>query len=324
MKLRNFTLIFLFILFSNTVLAQNKGFIFGVSGAVGPSYMFKQNTYYLLTNNKELDYKFHVGYNGRAFFGYNINNDHGVLLEFAYMKEGQRYKDLFRGKPLEGTHEKAVDFNLFGGAVVYKFTPLLPGQKTNRTPDQIKARLNVQVGFEVDYLIKAKMDYKIDGNNLNAFKIGDTTYVFGYPPGTVTLVSNGASLQYPLSYYGPPATNDYRSFFIKTQFSLLLRAGVDINLNKKKTLLLNTGIETKIGLNDINAKEYRKHPSYHSSRNMLFALRVGLSYIIQKKEAENKTDKKKTTKPAKVKTPGGDKNKRVDKVDKATRKRLGK
>ena len=325
MKLRNFTFIFLSFFISNIMFAQNKGFVVGASGSVGPSYMFKQNTYYLLSNNKELAYKFNVGYNARAFFGYNINNTHGILAEFAYMKEGQRYKDEFKGRPLEGTHEKKVDFKLIGGAILYKFTPLLAGQKTYRTADKIKARLNLQIGFEVDYLLRAKMDYKVNGSDFNSFKVGDTTYVIGYPPGTVTLFIDGQTINYPLSYYSPPKTGDYTSFYIRTQFSLLMRVGVDINLNKKKTLLLNTGIETKIGLNDINAKEYRLHPSYHSSRNMLFALRVGMTYIIQKPDPDKKKEPKvKTPKPEKVKTPGGDVNKRVDKVDKATRKRLGK
>jgi len=322
MKLKNLIIIFSIIFVSQTIFAQNKGFIIGASGSVGPSYMFKQNTYYLLSNNKELAYKFNVGYNARAFFGYNINNTHGVLAEFAYMREGQRYKDEFKGRPLEGIHEKKVDFKLIGGAVLYKFTPLLAGQKTQRTADQIKARLNLQIGFEVDYLLRANLDYKVNGSNFNSFKVGDTTYAIGYPPGTVTLFIDGQTINYPLSYYSPPKADDYTSFYIRTQFSLLMRVGVDINLNKKKTLLLNTGIETKIGLNDINAKEYRLHPSYHSSRNILFALRVGMSYIIQKPDPEKKKAAK--AKPAKVKTPGVDLNKRVDKVDKATRKRLGK
>jgi len=85
-------------------------------------------------------------------------------------------------------------------------------------------------------------------------------------------------------------------------------------------MFLGVAMETKFGLNDINASAYRVHPDYKKSKNYFFGLNVEVGYAF-KKGATKKPAKKEEVKPEKVKTPGLDMNKRVDEVDKATKKK---
>lgn len=315
MKLRNFTFIFLsFFLFASTY--AQKGGMISVGATPGLSYMLAQNTYYLAENSKELDYKPKFSYHAFIQGGYNFKEQHGIVAFANFCDEGQKYKDEFKWRKYDsliGTHKKSVDFKYMGFGVLYRFAPLLRGQKDHIriANDDFHWRMKLLVGFEVDFLLNAQIDYTVDYKNTGTIK----NYGYPIPP---------ALGGYPA--YTPNPSNNYKNYFNTVQGVGLLRFGFDYIFNNN--MFLGFAIEGKAGLNDINAKAYRSHPNYKKSKNYFFGLNVELGYSFQKDKQKTQDKKKvnttKSSKPAKVKTPGVDLNKRVDKVDKATRKRLGK
>lgn len=309
MKLRNFTFIFLFFFIYTQTYAQKGGMI-SIGGTPGLSYMLAQNTYFLADNSKELDYKPKFSYHVSIQGGYNFKEQHGIVAFANFCDEGQKYKDEFKYKKypaLIGTHQKSVDFKYMGFGVLYRFAPLLKGQKDHIrvATDDFHWRMKLLVGFEADFLLNAQIKYTVDVNNTG------NVQNYGYP------IPAGIG-GYP--GYSPNPSNNYKTYFKSVQGVGVLRFGFDYIFNNN--MFLGIAFEGKAGLNDINANAYKSHPDYKKSRNYFFGLNVELGYSFQKDK--RKVQAKKDPKPAKVKTPGVDMNKRVDKVDKATRKRLGK
>ena len=309
MKLRNFTIIFLSIITTSSLYAQKGGTI-SIGATPGLSYMLAQNTYYLAENSKELDYKPKFSYHAFIQGGYNFKEQHGIVAFANFCDEGQNYQDEFKWKKypdLIGTHKKTVDFKYMGFGVLYRFAPLLRGQKDHIriTDDHFHWRMKLLVGFEADFLLNAQINYTIDWKNSGEIRN------YGYP----IAASHGG---YPS--YSPNQSSNYKSFFKTVQGVAVVRYGFDYIFNNY--MFIGVALELKAGLNDLNTSAYKAHPDYKSSRNYFFGLNVELGYVFQKDKTK-KPPKKVEAKPAKVKTPGLDLNKRTDKVDKATKKRLG-
>lgn len=313
MKLKNFTTIFISLFIFSSIYAQKGGNI-SIGITPGLSYMLAQNTYYLADNSKQLDYRPKFSYHAFIQGGYNFKEQHGIVVYANFCDEGQKYKDEFKWKKypaLVGTHQKSVDFKYMGFGVLYRFAPLLAGQKQHIrvADDRFHWRMKLLVGFETDFLLQAQMNYKITPPN------GTTTTV-GYPIDP----SIGG---YP-SYY-PNSSNNYKSYFKTIQGVGVLRYGFDYIFNNN--MYLGVALETKFGLNDINAAPYRIHPDYKKSKNYFFGLNLEIGYNFQKdkmKKEEKKKPKSAEIKQPKVKTPGVDLNRRVDEVDKATKKKYKK
>ncbi|MBK9330123.1 MAG: hypothetical protein IPM95_12675 [Sphingobacteriales bacterium] len=306
MNLRNFT-VTLFVLCLAAASYAQKGGSISIGATPGLSYMLAQNTYFLAENSKELDYQPKFSYHVFIQGGYNFKEQHGIVAFANFCDEGQNYRDEFKWRKypaLVGTHQKTVDFKYMGFGVLYRFAPLLRGQKDHIriSDDKFHWRMKLLVGFETDFLLNAQMTYKITNTS-------GTATPFGYP----IEPSLGG---YPA--YSPNQSNNYKSFFQTVQGVGVLRFGFDYIFNNN--MFLGVAFEGKAGLNDINAKAYRKHPSYKSSRNYFFGLNVELGYTFQK-DAKKKAPKTTEIKPQKTKTQGLDLNKRVDEVDKATRKK---
>jgi hypothetical protein len=303
MKLRNFTLILFFITLSDTLLGQKGGTI-SIGATPGLSYMLAQNAYYLADNTKELDYKPKFSYHIFVQGGYNFKEQHGIVAFANYCDEGQKYKDEFKYRKypsLIGTHEKSVDFKYMGFGVLYRFAPLLSGQKQHIRTDEFHWRMKLLAGFEADFLLNAQMTYKIT------------------PPGGTAITE-----PYPIdpaiggySAYQPNGSDNYKSYFKTLQGVAVLRYGFDYIFSNN--LFIGIALETKFGLNDINAKSYRVHPEYKKSKNYFFGLNVEVGYVFKKQEGEEATKKK-----SKTKDKGVDLNRRVDKVDKGTIRRMQK
>jgi hypothetical protein len=314
MKLINFTILFLFVLLTTPLMAQKGG---SISAGVTPglSYMLAQNTYFLAENSKELDYKPKFSYHVFVQGGYNFKEQHGIVAFANFCQEGQKYKDEFKWKKypaLIGMHEKNVDFKYMGFGVLYRFAPLLAGQKAHIRvkDDQFHFRMKLLVGFETDFLINAQMKYKITNAS------GNTTNM-GYPIDP----SIGG---FPA--YTPNQSNNYKEYFKMIQGVGVIKFGFDYIFNNN--MYMGFALETKIGLNDINASNFKVHPDYKKSKNYFLGLNVEIGYNFQKAKMQANKDKKNASKvaapkPAKVKPPGIDMNKKVDQVDKATKKRLG-
>lgn len=312
MKLRIFTFIFLSIFLTNSLLAQKGGSI-SVGATPGLSYMLAQNTYYLAENSKELDYKPKFSYHVFIQGTYNFKEQHGIVAFANYCDEGQNYKDEFKWKKypsLIGTHRKTVDFKYMGFGVLYRFAPLLRGQKDHIriADDNFHWRMKLLVGFETDFLLNAQIDYTVDVNNAGNI----VNYGYPIPP---------AIGGYP--DYGPNQSDNYKSYFKTIQGVGVLRYGFDYIFNNN--MFLGVALETKFGFNDINASAFRNHPDYKKSKNYFFGLNVEIGYNFQRDKMKANAEKKKAakleSKPEKVKTPGLDLNKRVDEVDKATKKK---
>ncbi len=308
MNLRNFTVSVFILCLTANAFAQKGGNI-SIGVTPGLSYMLAQNTYYLAENSKELDYlpkfSYHVSIQG----GYNFKEQHGIVAFANFCDEGQKYRDEFKWKKypaLIGVHQKTVDFKYMGFGVLYRFAPLLKGQKDHIRTDVFHWRMKLLVGFETDFLLNAQMNYKITNTTTGV------TTPFGYP----IEPSLGG---YPA--YSPNQSNNYKSYFKTVQGVGVLRFGFDYIFNNH--MYLGVALEAKAGLNDINASAYREHPAYKKSKNYFFGLNLELGYTFQKDD-KKKAVKKKEIKPQKTKTQGLDLNKRVDEVDKATRKKYKK
>lgn len=312
MKLRNFTFIFLSFFTVASIYAQKGGSI-SIGATPGLSYMLAQNTYYLAENSKELDYRPKFSYHVFMQGGYNFKEQHGFVAYANYCQEGQKYKDEFKWKKypaLIGTHQKTVDFKYMGFGVLYRFAPLLRGQKDHVriATDDFKFRMKLLVGFETDFLLNAQMTYKITN-------VSGTTTTVGYP-------IDPAIGGFPS--YTPNQSDNYKSYFKTIQGVGVIKFGFDYIF--KNNMFIGFALETKFGLNDINASAYKVHPDYKKSKNYFFGLNVELGYNFQRAKMKAAAEKKKAEKaaepkPAKVKTPGLDLNKRVDEVDKATKKK---
>ena len=313
MKLTKFTFIFLFFFTATSLFAQKGGSI-SIGATPGLSYMLAQNTYYLAENSKELDYRPKFSYHVFIQGGYNFKEQHGIVAFANFCDEGQKYQDEFKWKKYDsliGTHKKTVDFKYMGFGVLYRFAPLLRGQKDHIrvTDDKFHWRMKLEAGFEVDFLLNAQIDYNIDYKNTGNIKN------YGYP--IPTSVGGFPS-------YSPNQSDNYKSYFKTIQGVGVLRFGFDYIFNNN--MFIGIALETKFGLNDINASSYKVHPDYKKSKNYFFGLNVELGYVFQKDKMKAAAEKKKAAKaeelkPAKVKTPGIDLNKRVDEVDKATKKK---
>ena len=327
MKLTKFTFIFLSIFTVTAVYAQKGGSI-SVGATPGLSYMLAQNTYFLAGNSKELDYKPKFSYHVFIEGAYNFKEQHGLVAFANFCEEGQKYKDDFKYRiypALIGTHSKTVDFKYMGFGVLYRFAPLLRGQKDHVLvkDENFHWRMKLLVGFETDFLLAAKINYTVDLNNTGNIQN------YGYPigasiPNAPGPISPATSYGYPA--YSPNQSDNYKSFFKTVQGVGVIRYGFDYIFNNN--MFLGIAIETKFGLNDINANTYKAHPDYKKSKNYFFGLNVELGYAFKKdaakKKESKKADKVEAPKPPKVKTPGIDMNKRVDEVDKATKKRYKK
>jgi hypothetical protein len=321
MKLIKFTFIFLFFFTANCSYAQKGGSI-SVGATPGLSYMLAQNTYFLAENSKELDYKPKFSYHVFVEGGYNFKEQHGIVAFANYCQEGQNYEDEFKWRKypaLIGKHQKSVDFKYMGFGVLYRFAPLLRGQKDHIriTDDNYHWRMKLLVGFETDFMLDAQIKYTVDLNNTG------NIVNYGYPipnviPGYPT-PANSTGYGYPS--YTPNQSDNYKSYFKTIQGVGVIRFGFDYLF--KNNMFLGIAMETKFGLNDINASAYRVHPDYKKSKNYFFGLNVEVGYAF-KKGATKKPAKKEEVKPEKVKTPGLDMNKRVDEVDKATKKKYKK
>ncbi len=314
MKLTKFTFIFLSIFTVTGVYAQKGGSI-SIGATPGLSYMLAQNTYFLAENSKELDYKPKFSYHVFIQGAYNFKEQHGVVAFANFCDEGQKYQDDFKWKKypsLIGTHNKTVDFKYMGFGVLYRFAPLLRGQKDHVLvkDENFHWRMKLLVGFETDFLLSAQMTYKIT-------PVGGVATPVAYP---IDPTIGG----YPA--YAPNYSDNYKSYFKTIQGVGVIRYGFDYIFNNN--MFLGIAIETKFGLNDLNAAAYKSHPDYKKSKNYFFGLNVELGYVFKKdaakKKESKKADKVEAPKPPKVKTLGIDMNKRVDEVDKATKKRYKK
>lgn len=199
MKLRQIFII-LFVILSTNVLFAQKGGIISVGVTPGLGYMLAQNTYFLQGNAKELDYKPKFSYHVFVQGGYNFREQHGVVGFVNYCEEGQKYQDKFAWKKYPatiGTHYKTVNFKYVGFGALYRFAPVLPGQKEHIRDEDYHWRMKLLIGFEVDVLLKANIEYRVDKDDAG------TLYDYGYP---LDATLGG----YP--GYSPNPTDDYKSF----------------------------------------------------------------------------------------------------------------
>jgi hypothetical protein len=320
MTVRNFTVALLCV---STVAFAQKGGSISIGATPGLSYMLAQNTYYLADNTKELDYRPKFSYHLVLQGGYNFKEQHGIVAYVNYCDEGQRYQDEFKYKiypALVGTHKKSVDFKYMGLGVLYRFAPLLAGQKQHIRSAIPHFRMKLLAGIETDVLLNAQMKYTVDLNN------SGNVVNYGYPipyqiPGYPVPAPPNGQPGYGFSGYSPNGSDNYKSYFKTLQAVLVVKYGFDYIFNNN--MYIGVALETKFGLNDINAKPYRIHPDYKKSKNYFFGLNFELGYVFQN-NGKPKVPKEEKAKPAKVKTPGVDLNRKVDKVDKRTRKKMKK
>jgi hypothetical protein len=309
--------IFVLMLFAAINIFAQKGFQVGGNFTPGLSYMLAQNHYYLAPNDrandpsKELDYKAKFSFNANVFFGYNISEKHGLRLHAGYNQEGQKYEDIFKWLifGLQGRHTKEVNFEFANTALLYRFSPVLKGQKEknpngNYPNGQYKIRMRILVGVETDILVNAGMTYKIERvskeemvreNYLGVVDITPAPDFTQYP--FITPVNGGYETYYDM---GKPASQ--KTYFVPVQAALLFNYGFDYIF--KSNVYFGLGLDFKIGLNDINAKAYRVHPEYHKSKNYFFGLKVELGYNILKNN--KKTPKTPTAAPPKTKVSGAE------------------
>lgn len=323
-------ILILIVFISTTITYAQKGFQVGGNFTSGLSYMLAQNHYYLAPDlrpgisdpSKELDYKPKFSYNANLFFGYNFKDNHGLRIHAGYCSEGQKYEDIFKWAAygLQGKHRKEVNFQFVNTALLYRFSPILKGQREknpngNYGDGRYKIRMKMMAGIEVDILVNANMKYSIQRVSKAELGIEDLNVYWDQNPAPdfsqypYILPGSPLYLRDPVApfgfggyapYYAMGKPSSHKAYFVPVQATLNINYGFDYIL--KNNMYFGLGVDFKIGLNDINSKAYRQHPDYKKSKNYFFGLKAEIGYNIMKKEKSTNSSKSKTKSTDKPKT----------------------
>lgn len=249
-----------------------KGLDIGLSGTVGTTFVWRQNTYGILqafsdplVQKSELAYRFSLGGTGAVEVGYNFTDNLGIRTAFQYSFTGQKYEDNFVGPCTipEGTFGSASVRVNVKRVIKLQFVqiPLLFKFTSNGKLAKFFVSIGPQVGFRTSAYEQVKIH----------------DYIYDEQP--------------------PLSANDK---FKTIDIGLALQTGVDLYFGKH--LYIELGLAGYTGISDINGSAVRgwldqNHTSYQKSHDSILGLIAGVHYIItQKKSGAGKLDETKSTK----------------------------
>ncbi len=219
-------------------------------GMISPQNHY-DNPYY------ELDYKYRIGYGANVKVGYGFTDIISLVFIGGYQNFHQKYTGQFNpgfGAPTQN-HEKDVKLNYVDMGLLAKFATSFQGAYVY----DVKAQLVVSTGFLVRKMIAADVQYLTNGTEVS------------YP-----------QLLYPYTNPAYPYTpvSDSKDLYTKWGLSYVINVGADIFLTNN--LAFTPAIEGQLALLDINAKNYRHHNEYKSSRTLFGGLTLGMTYYFSR------------------------------------------
>ncbi|MCO5248965.1 MAG: hypothetical protein M9887_08460 [Chitinophagales bacterium] len=249
-----FAVLFFLSLYANA----QQGFQMFVGPAIGLGIISPQNHYG--NEHYELDYKFSPAFGGGINIGYGFKKLVSLHLSTTYQQFNQKYADKFSPGfgDLNQSHRKTVNQSYAEIGLMVKITQLLGDSYIYDRGVQIFAT----TGFVLGRLLSANLHYYVKKDGMEEVEIP-------YP---------GNISPYTSSPY-QPTTNDKELF---TNWILLwnLNLGMDVFLNEKLTF--TPSILGQVGLTDINAKKYRVHTPYKSSRVFFGGINLGMTVFFNR------------------------------------------
>jgi opacity protein-like surface antigen len=226
---------------------KGKEVIFGLGGGITSTWILYQNFY----GEPEITYAPKVGYAFSFNLGYEFTEKIGVMTEFQYSAQGQKYSD----EQAWGTHsfnqvDRDIKLNYFNLPVFFKYR-----FGTGNT------RFRFMAGPQFSFLMDATQDYIRDGKRVS-------TYV---------LDKNGKTFDV--------TEPNIKDRIENMDIGVAVDIGADIALSDQ--FFINAGLRMNYGFKDVNAEPYRldkftKDPSnpkpYEPSNNLWGGLYVGINY----------------------------------------------
>lgn len=246
--MKKITLILLvsFFAISTSIFAQKGNeIVIGGTGAVTSVFIMNQNFY----GEPEVDYAAKMGYAAGFNLGYNFSKTMGIMTEFQYSLQGQKYEgdQSFGGNTYDVNRN--IDLRYLNIPLFFKFSS---GEKM--------IRFRFLVGPQVGILLDATQDYKRDGKKIgtHATDIDGNDFVTD--------------------------ANNIKDRFDKYDFGFSGDIGADFHLSD--VIYLTAGLRGNYGFRDINARAYRIDDldgEYTPSHNAWGGLYVGIFYKIDVK-----------------------------------------
>lgn len=230
-------------IFSSSLMAQKgKELIVGANGAMTGVVIMNQNFY----GEPEVDYAPKMGYAASFNLGYHFSERLGIMGEFQYSLQGQKYEG---DQTIDGVIYDVVrdiDLRYINLPLFFKFSS---GDKL--------VRFRFLVGPQVGILLEATQKYTRSGE-----KIG-------------TLATDVDGNEFVTD------ANDITDRFDKYDFGIAGDVGADFHLSD--VLCLTAGLRANYGFRDLNARAYRiddLNGEYTPSHNVWGGLYFGIQYKI--------------------------------------------
>lgn len=226
--------------------------------SIGIGLVSPQNHYG--NEHYELDYKFSPAFGGNLNIGYGFNDMISLQLLVGYQQFNQKYADKFRPGlgDLPQSHRKTVNQSYIEFGLLVKVARLLGDSYVYDRGVQLFAELGLVAGK----LIKANLHYYVHKDGLEEVEIPYPGNISPYTASPYTAISKDKDLFTPWALI----------------FNLNL--GMDVFVGEK--LAFSPSILGQLSLTDTNAKTYRKHDNYKSSRLFFGGINIGVTYFISR------------------------------------------
>ena len=218
---------------------------FGVNGSGNISTVFPEHNY---GSTDFYTHELTLGYSSGITIGTTVNDVHSFQLDINYSQQGQNFQDV--NLTDQSILEKKIDLKYIKAPLTYKYTYYLDPYSAS----------SPSVYFEGG-LYFAQLQ-----NGSVSYTWADTTVSFS------EAVSAGNT-------FSPTEPLESKDFFSPYDFGLVIGAGVEFPLASDLSLTVSS--RTEVGLNDLNASNYRLPSTvkgYRPSLNIITGIRVGLLY----------------------------------------------
>ena len=242
--MRNIVLIITGVILLSLSSSGQKGheLILGVGGSFSSVWIMNQNFY----GEPELDYAPKMGYAGSFNLGYNFTENAGIMVEFQYSIQGQKYDDKQTIDGVKYDAKRDITLNYFNIPLFFKYA--------FGTGD---TKFRFMVGPQFGMLLDANQTYTRDGQDVN----------------TIAIDLDGNEFD--------TGAKNIKERFTEYDIGIALDVGADIHLSDK--FFLSPGFRLNYGFTDINAEPYRIEDidkEYSPSHNFWAGFFIGIYYKI--------------------------------------------
>jgi len=216
--------------------------ILGVRGSLSSVWIENQNFY----GEPELNYAPKMGYAGSFNLGYNFTENTGIMVEFQYSIQGQKYDDKQIIGEMKYDAKRNITLSYFNIPLLFKYA--------FGTAD---TKFRFLAGPQFGMLLDATQTYTRDGSTL----------------GTTATNLDGKTFK--------TDAENVTERFTEYDIGIVVDVGADIHLSEK--FFFSPGFRLNYGFTDINTEAYRmkdKDGEYSPSHNFWAGFFIGLNYKI--------------------------------------------